>query len=163
MNQPVETEPQSVVQETAATQEASSVPDDTDDFLNRLTGVQTQVEPIEEIETPAVEPALEKPIEEQPVAEETAPDASSFLDQFLQSTDDTTIPEEPKIPEIASAPAAIALPPDGDIQQLLNATQNKPDDYISWQKLGDAYAGTGRYTDALFAYSKAEHILVNLI
>jgi tetratricopeptide (TPR) repeat protein len=163
LNQPEEILPQATTQESIPGQEMSLPEDDTDDFLNRLAGVQPQAEPIEEFEALVVEPSFESPVKEQPSAEEV-PAASSFLDQFLQSSSEPSIDEEPAAPEVTpSSPAATPLPSDGDIQQLLSTTQNKPDDYISWQKLGDAYANTGRYTDALFAYSKAEQILINLI
>jgi tetratricopeptide (TPR) repeat protein len=163
LNQPLQSEPLEVVQEASSEQDLPPVIDDTDDFLNRLAGVQPQAEPIQEFETPAVEIPFETPVEEQSPEAEEVPAASSFLDQFLQSAAETTSPEEPAIPEVTPAPAAVPQATEGDIQNYLTATQNKPDDYISWQKLGDAYAGVGRYTDALYAYSKAELILINLI
>jgi hypothetical protein len=135
--------------------------DDTDDFLNRLTSVQTNPETSVEFETPQKENPIENITGEKPY---------SPLDDLLATS--SFIPEE-IIPASNSVDIEIpeqtaSIPVDGidatneDIEQLLTATQNKPDDHFSWQRLGDAYAGLGRYTDALYAYSKAEQILIKL-
>jgi tetratricopeptide (TPR) repeat protein len=165
LNQLSQSEPLEADQAVSAEENLPPAIDDTDDFLNRLAGVQPPAEPIQEFESPVAETPFEAPVEEQSPTPEEAPAAPSFLDQFLQSAAEETVPEEPEaeIAAVTPPPAAVPQAVDGDIQNLLTATQNKPDDYISWQKLGDAYAGAGRYTDALYAYSKAEQILINLI
>jgi tetratricopeptide (TPR) repeat protein len=137
-----------------------STSDDTDDFLNRLAGVETDPQPIVEFEIPQSVFSINQ----------TTDKLYSPLEDLLASTSslsDEIIPDIPTVPievpeETGIIPANSLNTSNADIEQLLAVTQNKPDDHFSWQRLGDAYAGVGRYTDALYAYSKAEQILIKL-
>ena len=138
-----------------------SASDDTDDFLNRLDVVQTNPEPTVEFEISQPETSFDKSIEEKPYSPLDDLLASASFSSEGTISPSETVPNE--VPEqIKSIPVDALNATNDDIEQLLAATQNKPDDHYSWQRLGDAYAGVGRYTDALYAYSKAEQILIKL-
>jgi hypothetical protein len=142
--------------------------DDTDDFLKSLAGFQSsKAEAQTDIQS----------IEDQASTGEEIPTEEISLDSILgpsafepvpEPVVETVIESEPE-PAVDAAPAETGQSPAlvekaavGSVEHLLTVVQQKPNDHISWQKLGDAYASLGKYSDALNAYGKAEQILLNL-
>jgi tetratricopeptide (TPR) repeat protein len=140
--------------------EPVSVPvDDTDDFLKSLSGIQDVSETKPEQQEDII-----------PLSEESSPD---YLEQFEKSTNLSSVVAEPgtslepqtKESKQASEPIeekslSSEHTPSISMDDLMASIESNPEDHRSWRLLGDAYAEQGKYSDALFAYNKAEQILL---
>lgn len=102
---------------------------------------QDESEPVE-----ADEPAAEAPID-LTVAEDT--------DEQKEAESVPAPSEEEPVP----APSEKGI--DVSLQELKELAEANPEDYLGWQKLGDAYAKSGDLELALAAYTKAESILIH--
>ena len=47
------------------------------------------------------------------------------------------------------------------ITELVAVTKSNPDDFLAWQRLGDAYAKENKFAEALHAYNQAEELILN--
>jgi tetratricopeptide (TPR) repeat protein len=47
------------------------------------------------------------------------------------------------------------------LERLQTLSREQPEDYLTWQALGDAYAKSNKFADALSAYNQAEKILIS--
>lgn len=47
------------------------------------------------------------------------------------------------------------------ITELIAITKSNPDDFLAWQRLGDAYAKENNFVEALHAYNQAEELILN--
>jgi cytochrome c-type biogenesis protein CcmH/NrfG len=68
---------------------------------------------------------------------------------------------EPIGPSEESLPVQTAQREEPSLSDLEAETEANPDNYLTWQKLGDAYAASGDLAKALTAYNKAESILIH--
>ena len=137
--------------------------EDTDDFLRNLSGIEDIADAVSEPETqligsPQQEESELVDIEESETPIDTNSDFSTQeTAQVSQSIEPSPIPDSF---ERQFTPLDSMSP--GSLQELMDATKRNPEDYQSWRKLGDAYAEEGKYSDALFAYNKAEQILLKI-
>lgn len=88
---------------------------------------------------------------------------------FEEETEKPAVQESTDLPtwEPAVANADLSGPADVSTEQVLpdfellrRETEANPDDFYSWQQLGDAYARASNLVDALAAYNKAESIII---
>lgn len=135
--------------------------EDTDDFLKNLAGIQAFADANLETEQNEIsqheEPVLQN-VEETEMPVVAAPDfVETETTQGSQPVEVAPVHER-----FEKQPQPLDFMPSGSLQDLLDATNRNPEDYQSWRKLGDTYADEGKYSDALFAYNKAEQILLKM-
>jgi tetratricopeptide (TPR) repeat protein len=97
------------------------------------------------------EPSVEQPTEipETPLVEETLKPAAS---ENLYVESDVNV-----LSKMISSSADITP----ILQRLQTLSREQPEDYLTWQALGDAYAKSNQFSDALSAYNRAEKILIS--
>jgi tetratricopeptide (TPR) repeat protein len=130
--------------------------DDSTDLLSRL---QEKSAPAEEYQLPNFD------LPEEKSSEQIGNDLDSLLKDF--SFNESPVAEKEEITDNTAAevlpaieaPASTA-PVGQTLDELIRLSQENPDDYLNWQQLGDAYAKSSQYSNALSAYNKAEQILI---
>ncbi len=119
------------------------------EYANEMIESETQNEPIKEIQTSELH--LES------VMDISADNVIETINELIETGDFETI--SAKVTEIASQGKGLA--PALDALSALSAENENNFSY--WQCMGDIYSKNNQFNDALFAYQKAEDILVKTI
>jgi tetratricopeptide (TPR) repeat protein len=109
-----------------------------------------QENPVESVEIPS--PEASEPLEP---AETVEPEPAAVVEETQPvETVSETLSAETTLPE-ASVKTA------DPIEQLKSQSEADPNNYLTWQQLGDAYAKENDFTNALRSYNKAEELILN--
>jgi tetratricopeptide (TPR) repeat protein len=150
--QNINEEPASSVEEKQPLSDDAVSENDGDD---EIPLVQSQVE-LEPAEPASSLVNTEMPSQSEPTGFEEEPEKPA-----VQESSDLPTWEPAVANDDLSGPADVSteqsLP---DLELLRRETEANPDDFYSWQQLGDAYAKAGNLVDALAAYNKAESIII---
>ena len=119
------------------------------EYANEMIESETQNEPIKEIQT--------SELHLEPVMDFSTDNAIEIINELIETGDFETI--SAKVTEITSQGKEIA--PALDALSALSAENENNFSY--WQCMGDIYSKNNQFNDALFAYQKAEDILVKTI